>query len=150
MTTELYSARGGSRETPSNPKWPLFGMEVSATWPLAKLILTDDEIQYKVLLGNRSHAYSEVKHVKISRLGYVVFTFKGDKGAYGFTGMRLNKIIEILQLKGVEISGNEMAKLNFAMNVVRAQIIFAILFITIWLTGLCFFLSVAVFHIGVN
>lgn len=146
--TELYSARGGSRETPGDPNWPLFGLQESASWPLCKLVMNDEEVHFKVLMGDRAFTYSDIKTVKVSQLGYVVFTVHGSKGAYGFSGKRLDKIVEILQSKDVKISKAELSKLRFAQNVVMAEFIFGTIFLLVWGSGMMFGITQLILHFG--
>jgi hypothetical protein len=107
----------------------------------------DKYVEYRLLLGKRTFEYAEIKEIKISRVGYLVFVVDGDKNAYGFMSRKLRKVIGILQSKGVEVSDEELRKLTIASNVALAQYLFVIAFTSLWLSGLLYALGLIIAHL---
>ena len=112
------------------------GIHTVGTWPLCKISMTDNGVNYS-LFKHFFVKYEDIVAVNI-RWGYVFLRLSEHGPWYGYTGKGLEEVVKILQDHGVAIDVTELRKLGFSVGFVRAQWIFFGVFLSLWLCGLLF------------
>ena len=111
------------------------GMMLSATWPFARLIMTSESVEYRLLRKKITFRYEDIQEISISRLGFVWFRIMQEPNKFAFGWLHLDKVVSILQSHGVQIAPEELGRLGFAVGFVKFQVAFATVLFAIWLTG---------------
>ena len=118
-----------------------------ATWPFARLIMTSEGIQYRLLWKKIAFKYEDVLEISISRLGFLEFRVMQEPNRFAFGWLRLDKAVAILQSHNVQIAPEELRKLGFAVGFMKAQLIVVGVFLAVWLAAFLTGLSLIIFHL---
>jgi len=136
----IYSKRGGGYTSAIN----MSAMSGRATWPLAKLVLRQNDLTFTVLSNKIDLPFSEIKSVGVTKSGYVVVIANDPQKSFGFTWFGLSKILDYLRSANVPMDDTVATNLTAAKVSLAAQGVFIVVFLALFLSV---FLG-GTFHLG--